>query len=157
MPTILPVTEAPERASAPASTVSPSTTSTGVSEISLPSSPSSNSSATCWPSVTFSCLPPEAITAYIARERLSDQHTRPNRYPTPLIEERVVDQYAATFAVGADLGELGQQSFTDPLAGHLDQAELGDVEHLGPGLVAADRITERRHHRRPVGLDLHVD
>src|SRR6188474_1036241 len=136
MPMILPVTEAPERASAPASTVSPSTTSTGVSETSLPSSPSSNSSATCWPSVTFSCLPPEAITAYIARATLSDQGTAATlRGCERSVQQRVVDQHPSAFAVGTGFAELGEEAFADPLPGHLDQAKLGDVEHLGAGLV----------------------
>jgi hypothetical protein len=36
---------------------------------------------------------------------------------------------------GQIVENLGEQALADPLAGHLDQPEVGDVEHLRPGLV----------------------
>ena len=37
------------------------------------------------------------------------------------------------------------------------EAELGDVEHLGAGLVPGQRLAEDPDHLVPVGPDLHVD
>ena len=59
--------------------------------------------------------------------------------------------------LGHGLGELGQQALADALAGHLDQTELGDVEHLGAGLVPRQRVAEALDDLRPVVADLHVD
>ena len=50
-----------------ASTESPSTSRTGRSSTS-PSSTPSRSTSSCWPASTLYCLPPVAITAYMARE-----------------------------------------------------------------------------------------
>ena len=50
-----------------------------------------------------------------------------------------------------------EQALADALAGHLDQAEVGDVEHLGAGLVPGQGLAERRHHLLAVVPDLHVD
>ena len=44
-----------------------------------------------------------------------------------------------------------------PLAGHLDQPQLGDVEDLGPGLVPGQGGPEHPHDLVAVRLDLHVD
>ena len=73
------------------------------------------------------------------------------------VEQAVVDEHASPITIRADLGKLGQQAFTDPFAGHFDQTQVGDVEHLGTGLVASECVTERRHHFGAVVLDFHVD
>ena len=44
--------------------------------------------------------------------------------------------------VGAGGRERLEQALADALAGHLDQAELGDVEHLGAGLVPGQGVAE---------------
>src|SRR4051794_17023270 len=57
-------------------------------------------------------------------------------------EQRLVEHEAAAFAHGAEAGEGLQQALADALPGHLDEAELGDVEHLGPRLVPGEGIPE---------------
>ena len=59
--------------------------------------------------------------------------------------------------MGAGLGEGLEQALADPLAGHLDQAQLGDVEHLGAGLVPGQRLAEGLDDVVAVPGDLHVD
>ena len=60
-------------------------------------------------------------------------------------------------AGGAGLAERLDQTLRDPLAGHLDEAQLRHVERLGAGLVAAERVAEHAHHVLAVRPDLHVD
>src|ERR1041384_7855678 len=60
-----PVTEAPASWPGVASTVSPSTTRTGVRVTSSPTDAPRRSTLTTWPCSTRSCLPPLLITAYI--------------------------------------------------------------------------------------------
>ena len=69
----------------------------------------------------------------------------------------MIDDHASPFTVGAVVGEVGEQAFTDSLASHLDETEIGDVEHLGPGLVARQRGAERVDDLATVVADLHVD
>src|SRR5262249_29530925 len=156
-PTTRADTEAPASWSGVASTVSPSTTRTGRSATSVPGSAPSSSTSTRWPSVTRACLPPEAITAYIARV----DPTGPSApRPTPgsgLADDRVVHDHAPALAVRAGRRERGQQALADALAGHLHQAQLGDVEHLRAGLVPGQRRAEGADHLLTVVLDLHVD
>ena len=59
--------------------------------------------------------------------------------------------------IGAHGGELGEQALADALAGHLDEAELGDREHLRAGLVAGQRVAEHLDDLVAVVPDLHVD
>ena len=49
----------------------------------------------------------------------------------------------APVAVRAGRREHLDQPLGHALAGHLEQAELGDREHLGAGLVAGERLAER--------------
>src|SRR6187402_2824107 len=146
---------------------------TGTSDTSLPSSASSNSTRTCWPSATFSCLPPEAITAYIAGDDASGRivDLNPQRPPErrmsarglprgrtcSSLEQAVVDGDAATLTFRALLRVLPQQPLTDALARHLHESEFGDVEDLRPGLVAGQRVAEQLDDLGTVLADLHVD
>ena len=66
------------------------------------------------------------------------------------LQHRLVDDEAAPAADGAGLRERLDQALGDPLAGHLDQAELGDREHLGAGLVPGQRLAERLFDRLAV-------
>src|SRR5690349_12837602 len=50
-------------------------------------------------------------------------------------EEGLVEDEASALAHGAEAREGLEEALADALAGHLDQAELGDVEHLRPRLV----------------------
>ena len=49
---------------------------------------------------------------------------------------------AATLAVVAGLAEGLEQPGADPLAGHLDQTQRGDLGHLVPGPVAPEALDE---------------
>ena len=69
----------------------------------------------------------------------------------------MVDDHASAVAVGAVVGEVGEQALADALARHLDQTELGDVEHLGARLVARQGRLEGVDHLLAVVADLHVD
>ena len=60
-----------------------------------------------------------------------------------LLDELVVDDDAAAFAVGAGPRERLEKTLADALAGHLDETQIGDVEHLGARLVAGQRVAER--------------
>ncbi len=68
-----------------------------------------------------------------------------------------VDDHAAAVAVHAGLGEGLQQALADPLAGHLDQAERGDLGHLVLGPVPAQALQQAAQHQVTVGLQHHVD
>ena len=149
---------APDSCAGVASTVSPSTTSTGVSDTSLPCSASSSSTWTCSPSATLACLPPDAITAYIAMRSYRANHRQQRATEEPAHSSNAWSMmHAAAGAVRALIGEVDQQSLADALAGHLHQAEIGDVEDLGAGLVAGQRGPERVDDLAAVVLDLHVD
>src|ERR687898_180282 len=76
---------------------------------------------------------------------------------TSVGEQPPVDEDAAALAVGAAPGERLEQALADALAGHLAQPELRDLEHLGAGLVARQRVTEHSHDLVAVVLALHVD
>src|SRR4051812_9218793 len=145
-------TEEPARSEAVAITVSPSTSRTGVN-VTSPSVEPSFSTWTRSPSATRSCLPPVLMTAYIDRPCY---RTAPP--PTePVSQQTFIHDDAAAVAAGAGGGERLDEAFGDALARHLDQAELGDLEHLGAGLVAGQRPLEGPEHVGPVRRDLHVD
>src|SRR4029453_4736899 len=55
------------------------------------------------------------------------------------------------------LHEERMQALPHPLARHLDQAELGDLEHVRAGLVVAQRPLERAEDLAAVVLTVHVD
>src|SRR5215218_1422171 len=67
------------------------------------------------------------------------------------------DDDAAAAAVLARLGEDLEQALTDPLAGHLHQAERGDLGNLVLGAVAAQALGEPAQHEVAVALEHHVD
>src|SRR5262249_29744627 len=76
--------------------------------------------------------------------------TRPRAVVTPtLLQHGEVDHDTPALALRADAGQRLEEALPDPLARHLDQAEVGDVEHLGAGLVAGERLTERGDHGPP--------
>src|SRR5687767_5904626 len=110
----LPVTEAPWSWAGVASTASPSTRRMGVKETSAPSSVPRSSTCNCWPSATRSCLPPVAITAYIACRSYPGRSS---------FQQGEVDHHAAPVTIRALIGEVGQQTLADALAGHLDEAQ----------------------------------
>src|SRR2546422_8213262 len=92
------------------------------------------------------------MTAYMTRSayRLAFVRKRPS-------EERLVDHDSPALAHGARLRERLDQALGDPLAGHLHQAKVGDVEHLGPRLVAGQGVLEGPQDLVAVLPDLHVD
>src|SRR5690606_8517883 len=74
-----------------------------------------------------------------------------------VLDRLLVQEDAPSLAVGAGLGEVLQQAGGDVLAGHLDQAQLGDVEDLGAGLVLGERLLELAENQLLVLLLFHVD
>src|SRR5687767_12868541 len=136
-----PATEAPARSVGLVTTVSPSTSRTGRNATSLPGSWPSSSTSTRSPSATRACLPPVWMTAYIGmqlyrgssgfRKSLSDRSA---------IEERPIDDDAPALALRAGGRHGLEQALADALAGHLDQAQLGDVEDLRAGLVPGQGV-----------------
>ena len=68
-----------------------------------------------------------------------------------------VHDHAAAAAVLARLGEDLEQALADPLAGHLHQAERGDLGDLVLGAVAAQALGEPAQHEVAVALEHHVD
>ena len=78
--------------------------------------------------------------------------------PPRLLRHRLgVDDHAAALAVLAGLAERLQQARADPLAGHLHQAERGDLGDLVLGAVPAEALGEPAQHQLAVGLQHHVD
>ena len=55
------------------------------------------------------------------------------------------------------VGKCSEQPFTDAFAGHLNETEFRDVEHLGSSLVSRECPAECIDHLAAVLLDLHVD
>jgi hypothetical protein len=51
------------------------------------------------------------------------------------LEEGLVEDDPSSPAHGADPGQRFDETFGNPLPGHLDEAQLRDVEHLRAGLV----------------------
>ena len=91
------------------------------------------------------CPPPSAVAATGAAA-------------AALLVDRVGrDDDAAAAAVLARLGEDLEQALADPLAGHLDQAERGDLGDLVLGAVAAQALGEPAQHEVAVALEHHVD
>src|SRR5436190_18456297 len=155
-PTTRAVTVAPSSCAGVACTRSPSTTRTGASSTSLPSSSPRRSTSSRSPASTLYCLPPVRITAYMARETPGNRWwNRETLVHRP--EKGVVEDEATTVARGTRVAERLHQTLRDPLAGHLDQPELGHLERLRAGLVAGQRVPEDPHDLVTVGLDLHVD
>src|SRR5262249_20514761 len=80
------------------------------------------------------------------------------RKPGSLGAEQIhVELHSPAVAMRAQVRERLEQAFADALAGHLDETELRDVEHLGAGLVAGKRVTEDLDDLRAVLAHLHVD
>ena len=77
--------------------------------------------------------------------------------PEPGRPASVVHDDAASRAVLARLGERLEQARPDALAGHLHQAERGDLGDLVLGAVAAQALDEPAQHEVAVGLEHHVD
>ncbi|TWG94861.1 hypothetical protein L615_005200000210 [Nocardioides sp. J9] len=73
------------------------------------------------------------------------------------LHRQVVDDQPAALAVRAGLAERLQETGADPLAGHLDQAERGDLGDLVAGPVTAQALDEAAQHQVAVGLEDHVD
>src|SRR5439155_26330228 len=73
------------------------------------------------------------------------------------LEEGFVEDDSSAGAGGADGREGLDQALRHPFPGHLDQAEVGDIEDLGAGLVSGQGVAEGPHDLLPVLLDLHVD
>ena len=69
----------------------------------------------------------------------------------------VCTMHAAAVAVLARLGEDLEQALADPLAGHLDQAQRGDLGDLVLGAVAAQALEQPAQHEVAVALQHHVD
>ena len=57
----------------------------------------------------------------------------------------------------AGVAERLEQAGADPLAGHLDQAERGDLGDLVTGAVAAEALDQAAQHQVAVVLEHHVD
>jgi len=68
-----------------------------------------------------------------------------------------VDLDPATITVGTLGGKRLKEPLPDPLSSHLDEAEFGDIEHLGAGLVPGECFAEYLDHIVSVVLDLHID
>ena len=68
-----------------------------------------------------------------------------------------VDDHTAAPAVFARRGEVLKQPAADPLAGHLHQAERGDLGDLVARAVAGQALGEPPQHEIAVGLQHHVD
>src|SRR5690606_19613244 len=64
---------------------------------------------------------------------------------------------APAAAVGTRLGEHLDQSGPDPLAGHLHQAERGDLGYLVLGAIPAQALQQAADHQVAVALQDHVD
>src|SRR5829696_2961399 len=80
----------------------------------------------------------------------------PERRPQTVLD-LVRDHHAAAVAGRAGLGEAIEQAARDALAGHLDQAEGGDLHHLALGLVPDQGGPEAVDHGLLVALEQHVD
>ena len=74
-----------------------------------------------------------------------------------LVDRLAVDMHAAAVARLTRLAEGLQQTLTDPLAGHLDQAQRGDLGDLVLGAVAAEALDEPAHDEVTVALEHHVN
>src|SRR5699024_7758798 len=68
-----------------------------------------------------------------------------------------VDDDAASGTVLAGLGEDVDEPGAHALAGHLDEAERGDLGDLVLGAVPAEALEEAPHDEVAVGLEHHVD
>src|SRR5438093_13579479 len=126
------------------------------------------------PGLPRCCLPPALMTAYmLASDRwrgrappcVSRAGTSPalrlkgEAPPRPASQsvDVVGDEDATSLAGRAGLRERLEQPGRDALAGHLEQPERADVEHLGPRLVLGQRVLHRLHDLRLVLFEHHVD
>src|SRR4051794_30203591 len=99
-----------------------------------------------------------AIAATARTPRRSPATRSAVRRPsTASAEQGLVEREAPALAHGADGAHRLDETLAHALAGHLDEAELADVEHLDPGLVTGERLPEGLHDLGPVLPDLHVD
>ena len=73
------------------------------------------------------------------------------------VDDLGVHDDAAPAAVLALLGEDLDQAGPDPLAGHLHQAERGDLGDLVLGAVAPEALEQAAHDEVAVALEHHVD
>ena len=67
------------------------------------------------------------------------------------------DEQAAAVAVLARHPERLEQARTDPLTGHLYEAERGDLGHLVLGAVTRQALEQPAQHEIAVALEHHVD
>src|SRR5512134_1976622 len=82
----------------------------------------------------------------------------PRELPVYLHYDRVLGLYiGVAVAVRARLAQGLHQGLPDPLPGHLDNAELGYLEYVGPGLVDLQGLLEGVVDLLPVGGPRHVD
>src|SRR5439155_10767413 len=88
---------------------------------------------------------------------VSRRHLRPHGAEDLGGQRRVGLDDAAALAGRAPRGEEPAEVLAHTLSGHLDQAELGDLEHVGARLVPGERLLERLFDLLPVLLVLHVD
>src|SRR5204862_208111 len=97
---------------------------------------------------------PDALaSARLVRRR----HLRPHGAEDLGGQRRVGLDDAAALAGRAPRGEEPAEVLAHALSGHLDQAELRDLEHVGARLVPGERLLERFFDQLPVLLVLHVD
>ena len=74
-----------------------------------------------------------------------------------LVDGVGVDDEAAAVAVVARLGEDLDEARPDALAGHLDEAERGDLGDLVLGAVPTEALEQAPHDEVAVALEDHVD
>ena len=67
------------------------------------------------------------------------------------------EHVAASLAIGAGLAQGLHEILAGALAGHLDQAEFGDLEDVGPGLVLAQGFGQRAVDAVSIRGGFHVD
>src|SRR4051794_20486383 len=75
----------------------------------------------------------------------------------PLVHRVDLHDHTPAAAVLARLGEDLEQALADPLAGHLHQAQRGDLRDLVLGAVTAQALGEPAQHQVAVALQDHVD
>ena len=99
------------------------------------------------------------------RRRGRDRRGRRDRGTAPALvvvaalrlDGHVVHDQAAAPQCSQRLAERLQQPGADPLAGHLHQAQRGDLGDLVAGAVAAQALDQPAQHQVAVGLQHHVD
>ncbi len=140
--------------------VAPSTSRTGSNIDLLASSAPSELDLEPLADLDHVLLPAGADDCVHRRERRtlpesSDQPVRQGRWPGS--EQGLVEEMPRPLQIGQVSENDSTRPSRDPLAGHLHQAQLRDLEHLGAGLVAGQGVAEAAAHLVAVRLDLHVD